>query len=332
MKVSIITPSFKQLDWLRLCVASVADQKFNDQIPSSKKITSCPLPRVPCPVSVEHIIQDAGSPGIEEFARELGADFYQDGQLLFSSSKNQEPACDALRGGSRNLAPYTLKIFSEKDAGMYDAINKGLLLASGDLLAYLNCDEQYLPGTLEKVISVFRKKTGIEILFGDTIVVNAHGGYICSRRVVIPQKLHTLVSGNLSVFTSSTFFLRSIIEKKLLFSRAWKAVGDSIWMLSLIKAGCKMTTLPDYLSIHTDMDSNMIKSPLALKEKIRLFCMASSWMQKFKPLILMHYRLRRLLAGAYHLPPHAYSIYTQNYELKRRWFAVIQPHFRWLER
>jgi len=47
---TIITPSFKQLDYLGCCVASVADQEG---------------------VTVEHIVQDAGSPGIEEFAEKV---------------------------------------------------------------------------------------------------------------------------------------------------------------------------------------------------------------------------------------------------------------------
>jgi hypothetical protein len=36
---------------------------------------------------VEHIIQDAGSPGIEDFAREVGADFYRDGNLVFDARR-----------------------------------------------------------------------------------------------------------------------------------------------------------------------------------------------------------------------------------------------------
>ena len=83
---SIVTPSFKQLDWLRLCVASVKDQIADgggvtaDANPESKiqNLKS----KIP-PLAVEHIIQDAGSPGIDEFAREIGADFYRDGNLIF---------------------------------------------------------------------------------------------------------------------------------------------------------------------------------------------------------------------------------------------------------
>ena len=44
-----------------------------------------------------------------------------------------------------------VKAFVEKDQGMYDAVNRGLRRASGDILAYLNCDEQYLPGALAMV-------------------------------------------------------------------------------------------------------------------------------------------------------------------------------------
>ena len=63
MRFTIVTPSFNQLDWLELCVASVADQQGV--------------------ASIEHIVQDAGTPGIEEFARHLGADFYQEGKRVF---------------------------------------------------------------------------------------------------------------------------------------------------------------------------------------------------------------------------------------------------------
>src|SRR5947209_19202515 len=43
-----------------------------------------------------------------------------------------------------NVRPYV-----EKDEGMYDAVNRGFDRDAGDILAYMNCDEQYLPGALK---------------------------------------------------------------------------------------------------------------------------------------------------------------------------------------
>ena len=65
MRFTIVTPSFNQLDWLELCIGSVADQQGVE--------------------FVEHIVQDAGTAGIEEFARRLGADFYRDGKKVVSA-------------------------------------------------------------------------------------------------------------------------------------------------------------------------------------------------------------------------------------------------------
>ena len=93
MTFSIITPSFNQLDWLRLCVASVRDQidvasnamrnaECRMGNANSKSTIHNPKSTIP-PLAVEHIIQDAGSPGIEGFAREVGAAFYRDGVFVF---------------------------------------------------------------------------------------------------------------------------------------------------------------------------------------------------------------------------------------------------------
>ena len=71
---------------------------------------------------------------------------------------------------------------SEKDKGMYDAINKGLKKARGEIVAYLNCDEQYLPGTLEFVKKYFDTHPDVDVLFGDFYVVNSDGTLESWRR------------------------------------------------------------------------------------------------------------------------------------------------------
>ena len=88
LKFSIITPSYKNSDWLKLCIASVADQQG---------------------VELEHIVQDSCSDD-----------------------------------GTQTWLPHDprVKAYIEKDAGMYDAVNRGYRRATGDILAYLNCDEQ----------------------------------------------------------------------------------------------------------------------------------------------------------------------------------------------
>lgn len=60
---------------------------------------------------------------------------------------------------------YPLRWISEPDDGMYDAINKGFSMSSGDILAWLNSDDFYFPWTCEVVAGTFYKK-GIEWLSG----------------------------------------------------------------------------------------------------------------------------------------------------------------------
>ena len=110
---SIITPSFRQLDWLKLCAASIADQAG---------------------VRVEHLVQDAGS-----------------GETMLAWAAEWKRKCETEDGR------FSFQLAMEKDDGMYDAVNRGLRRASGELLAYLNCDEQYLPGALATVADYFAK-------------------------------------------------------------------------------------------------------------------------------------------------------------------------------
>ena len=274
-KFSIITPSFRQLDWLKLCAASIADQTG---------------------AQVEHIVQDAGT----------------------------GPELEAWAAGQPGL-----QLFVEKDRGMYDAINRGLRRATGDIVAYLNCDEQYLPGTLATVERFFSEHPDVDVVFGDVVVVDEKGGYLCSRPVVLPKLHHTHVC-TLGVFTAATFFRRSLLEKhSLFFDDAWRATGDAVWVLELLRKKIKMALLRRFVSTTTDTGENLILRPDAVAEQIRLRESASAWVQKLAPLWVLEFRLRRLLAGVYWPRPLSYSIYTNESRAERQTFRVEKPTFVW---
>jgi glycosyltransferase involved in cell wall biosynthesis len=333
MRFTIVTPSFNQLDWLELCVASVKDQvatraetgsafAFGAANGSRLHLLTAWQAGVTrsgaaVPLTVEHIVQDAGTPGIEEFALEMGAGFWHGGQEIF---RGQET-----RGGG-----YSLAIYSEKDAGMYDAINKGLRRATGEICAYLNCDEQYLPGALSAVAEWFGRNKAREVAFGDIVVVRPDGSYICDRTAMVPTNLHTLVSGNLAVYSAATFFRReSVVDRGLLFGPDWKVVGDSVWILSLLAAGLKMGLLRRRVASFIYSGENLSLDAKGTEERNRLRSKACAGARVCAPAIVALFRLRRMLRGGYSLAAQDYAIYTSVGVARRTAFQVERPTHRW---
>ena len=69
------------------------------------------------------------------------------------------------------------KIISEKDNGLYDAMNKGIKNANGDIIGILNSDDYYNEGALEIVKNYFENESGIDFLFGSVIKYKHMYGY-----------------------------------------------------------------------------------------------------------------------------------------------------------
>ena len=348
MDFTIVTPSFKQLDYLECCIASVADQGAENggrrtedggqggsegmcesgkgALLRSVSAGSQSYAGLAEQLSVEHIVQDAGSVGIEEFAEKMAEQLL--GRYGGERVKNLEPY-ELVH--LRTTHGYTLRIFKEKDEGMYDAINKGFRKAAGEICAYLNCDEQYLSGTLDRVREEFEDQRKMEVLFGAAIVVRPDGGYLCDRKVMKPTRLHTLVSGNLSIFTCSTFFRRSsVVDRGLFFKSEWKVVGDAVWILDLLDQRLKMRVLRQPLSVFTETGSNLSLQDKAGAERERLGERAPGWARAGRWLILVVYRLKRFFWGVYWIRPHRYCIYTVASLQEREGFVVEKPTYRWV--
>lgn len=274
MRFSVITPSFRSSAWLKLCIASVADQG----------------------VEVEHIVQDAGS---------------DDGTL------------DWLPHDPR------VRAFVEPDQGMYDAINRGLRRAGGEVLAYLNCDEQYLPGALPAVADFFARYPQTDVLFGDVVIVDAQGDYLCHRKVQVPALYHTWVR-SLATLSCAMFFRRRLIaEQGLFFNPHLRASGDGEWMVRLLQLRTRMATLGVFTSAFTDTGANMSAALNARQEAQALHRTAPVLARAARPLIVLHHLLRRLFGGAFFQRPFSYAIYTNLSPQRRETRRVAWPSARW---
>jgi glycosyltransferase involved in cell wall biosynthesis len=64
---------------------------------------------------------------------------------------------------------------SEKDNGQADAINKGFAKANGEIIAWLNSDDYYLPNTISQVIKTFEENPDVVLIYGHMLAVDENG-------------------------------------------------------------------------------------------------------------------------------------------------------------
>ena len=277
MRFSIVTPSFRNSEWLKLCVASVADQQG---------------------VEREHIVQDSCSDD-----------------------------------GTQDWLPKDprVKAYIEKDSGMYDGVNRGLRRASGEILAYLNCDEQYLPGALGAVDQAFKANPKLDILFADTVVTDAQGQFVCCRKSLVPWQ--SMMWCTMPVITSSIFFHRRVLDEfNLFFDVRWRDLGDVAWVTDALRLRLNMQVLRVYTSVFADTGENMNLKPNAMKEKKRWGQMAPNWVKVMNPLLRQLHRVRGAFQGIFWERPFNYAVFTRTSPDRRVSINVAKPTGIWWER
>lgn len=132
-KISVITPSLNQGQFIDATIRSVLSQEYPN---------------------LEYIIMDGGS---------------------------TDNTLDILRSYSDRV-----RWLSEKDTGQSHAINKGLLMASGEILAYLNADDLLLPGALKKIAETFLDHPETMWITGRCRIIDENGQEV--RRLVTAYK------------------------------------------------------------------------------------------------------------------------------------------------
>ena len=144
--------------------------------------------------------------------------------------------------------PHVAKLISEKDKGIYDAMNKGLNLVTGNIIAILNSDDIYSNSSvISKVVNCFAKSE-TETIFGDLQYVSEKD---------LNKVIRTWRSGHFKkknfyygwMPPHPAFFVRKeVYEKVGLFNTELKSAADYEMMLRiLLKNHCTSAYLPEIL-------------------------------------------------------------------------------------
>ena len=113
---------------------------------------------------------------------------------------------------------------SEPDKGQTEAINKGLARATGDILAYVNSDDLYEPGSLAHVAELFTVNPAVDVIYGGCQFIDEQG-HPLSKNEVPSFDLESLLLGNF-IAQPATFWTRSVWERVGRFDESLHYVMD----------------------------------------------------------------------------------------------------------
>lgn len=189
-KISVVTPSYNQGQFLERTILSVLNQNYPN---------------------LEYIIIDGGS---------------TDGSV------------EIIKKYEKYLAYWV----SEKDKGAPHAINKGFKIATGEIFAYLNSDDIYLPDALNIACMNFLKDGKIDLVYGHVYMIDENDK-IFNLAVALPFKPKEYLYGLFSIPQQGSFWKRVVYESIPFFNEDNLTCWDGEFFLKASLAGfnlCKV--------------------------------------------------------------------------------------------
>jgi glycosyltransferase involved in cell wall biosynthesis len=142
-------------------------------------------------------------------------------------------------------ASHDVIITSAKDKGLYDAMNKGLMRATGDYVLFLNAGD-FLPSsaTIETVVDVakrVRQESGAlpAVIYGDTDIVDSHGNYLHPRHHRPPHNLTWRSFRYGMLVCHQAFYARLDIAQTMPYDLNYRFSADVDWCIRIMKAAAR---------------------------------------------------------------------------------------------
>lgn len=162
-------------------------------------------------------------------------------------------------------------LVSEPDNGLYDAMNKGIRLATGDYLCFLNAgDELHEDDTLQLMVHSITGTELPDVLYGETAIVDEEGHFLRMRRLSAPENLNWKSFKDGMLVCHQAFFPRRELAEP--YDLRYRFSADFDWCIRIMKKSHTLhnthLTLIDYLN--EGMTTRNHRA--SLHERFRIMC------------------------------------------------------------
>jgi glycosyltransferase involved in cell wall biosynthesis len=160
---------------------------------------------------------------------------------------------------------------SEPDNGLYDAMNKGLKLATGDYVWFINAgDTVYSENTVREISAMLDMNDLPDIIYGETEMVDASGKSMGMRRLKAPEKL-TWKSFKMGMLVShQSFIVRRTLATD--YNLDYKYASDIDWCIRCLKNAETIFNTHLILSHFLEAGLSAANRKESLKERYRMMC------------------------------------------------------------
>ena len=155
---------------------------------------------------------------------------------------------------------------SEPDTGLYDAMNKGIDLAKGNFLWFMNAGDQINDTTtLSKIQLAIQKNQDTDVIYGQSLMIDENNNPLGERHKIAPENL-----SKKSLLHGLVVCHQSIIVKKSIapyYDLQYRVSADYDWTIKVLSKSKKNVYIEDYLSRFMVMGFSSIKRKKSLKER-----------------------------------------------------------------
>lgn len=158
---------------------------------------------------------------------------------------------------------------SEKDNGIYDAMNKATAMAKGEYICYLNAgDAFYEKETAEKLIAIAKQYKHPDILFGETVIVDNKGKFLHNRRLKAPKRLQWKSFKQGMLVCHQAFIIkRSLFQP---YDLKYRFSADVDWCIRLMKQSKSIVNTQEVLIKYLNEGVTTANRKASLKERFQI--------------------------------------------------------------
>ena len=151
-----------------------------------------------------------------------------------------------------------LKIVSEPDKGMYDALNKGIALATGEIIGILNSDDYYAPKVFTSIAQYFSGEN-VDAVAGQVGIANITKEIMASSITHNPGNSENLIKHSIlePPYINSYFFTKSVFQRIGLFDTQYKIASDRDFMLRFALGHFKIVVVDDPVYFYLQHSGSM---------------------------------------------------------------------------